>query len=561
MLATAGREEPLVVRITPLVGRRTFARAVIGATLIASLAVTAMPVAAGDPDDVVLPVTHQKLSPLDPISVDGFTPGGTGTRKLASCTTDTSTAANVNTDCGPAAPHNETSIAANPTDPSNIIGGANDYQLALAPGGVVYETIYSRAHVSTDGGHTWTDVPLTNQNAYTSTGDPAVAFDAAGRAYYATLGFTWSQNRACCTNPDVVVETSTDGGLHWGNQARVAAGTGYFTSPGTFNDKEYIAAWGDGNAIVTWTRFNDGQFGGYISSPIYASVTHDGGATWTKGREISGSAAFCVGADGTSTKCNQDQFSTPAVAADGSIYVSFLNYSNSSDGRDQYLVVKVDGDTGQRAAGPWRVGTIYDGFTDYPIANGRQTLQDSQFRTNPAGNLSADPTDSNHLSVVWSDMRNGPATDPDPYIATTNSDVIVADSTDGGLTWSVNALTRTNDQFQPWSAYDTDGNLRIGTFDRSYDADNHEYGYSLWTEGGGWSQLTTTLSDPTQGDRWFSGVSPNADFPHPSSFIGDYSGIAANGSDVVALWTDMRVDTFFPNRTGHGEDAFFAAAP
>lgn len=553
-----------MVRTAHSARRRALASALVGGALLASLVAMALPVAAADDGDVLLPVTHQKLSPLDPAAAQGFTVGAVGTRNSTTCSTDSTNAANVNTDCGGVAPHNETSIAVNPTDSLNIIGGANDYQLSLSRGGTVYETIYSRAHVSTDGGHTWTDVPLTNQNAYTSTGDPAIAFDDAGTAYYATLGFAWSQNRACCTNPDVVVETSTDRGMHWGKPARVATGTGYFTSPGTFNDKEYITAWGDGNAIVTWTRFNDGLHGSYISSPIYASVTHDGGQTWTAGKEISGSSAdFCVDATG-GTKCNQNQFSTPAVA-DGSIYVSFVNYSNSSDGRDQYIVVKVSAQTGQKVDGPWRVGTVYDGFTDYPFANGRQTLQDSQFRTNPSGNLSADPTNSDHLALVWSDMRNGAATDPDPHITTTNSDVIVGESWDGGQTWDVNALTRTKDQFQPWSAYDANGDLRVGVFDRHYDSDNHMYGYSLWTEGSGWSQLTTALSDPTKADRWFSGVTVDGDFQNPSSFIGDYSGIAtwSDGSDlgVVALWTDMRVDTFFPNRTGHGEDAFFASAP
>jgi hypothetical protein len=266
------------------------------------------------------------------------------------------------------------------------------------------------------------------------------------------------------------------------------------------------------------------------------------------------------------TKCNVSTFSTPAVAADGSIYVSFVDYAGDPDGRDQYLVVQVSPSTGAKVGGPWRVGLVYDGAIDYPIsAAGRQTLQDSQFRTNPSGNLSADPNDANHLALVWSDNRNNPAAlDPgsDPYEVVTNSDVIVAESSDGGHSWSSpSALTRANDQFQPWSAYDSNSNLRVGTYDRSYDADNHKYGYSLWTEGSGWAQLTTALSDPTQGDRWFSGVSPDPDFPNPSSFIGDYSGIAANGSGAVAYWTDMRVAAFFPNRTGHGENSFFASAP
>src|SRR5438132_14006104 len=57
-----------------------------------------------------------------------FTKTGT-----AICTTQTSSAANVNTDCEPTAEHAETSIAVDPTDPDHLIGGVYDSQLALTP--------------------------------------------------------------------------------------------------------------------------------------------------------------------------------------------------------------------------------------------------------------------------------------------------------------------------------------------------------------------------------------------------------------------------------------------
>jgi hypothetical protein len=52
-----------------------------------------------------------------------------------------STAANVNTDTEAiAGPHNETSIAVDPTNPRHLIGSANDYQLVTNPDGSVTET-------------------------------------------------------------------------------------------------------------------------------------------------------------------------------------------------------------------------------------------------------------------------------------------------------------------------------------------------------------------------------------------------------------------------------------
>jgi hypothetical protein len=484
------------------------------------------------------------------------------------CSNPTSTDPNVNTDCEGNAPHNETSIAINPTNPDNMIGSANDYQLRVSSGGTINETAFSRAHVTFDGGKTWTTYPIPYKS-YTTTGDPAVSFDADGRAYIATLGFIWSQGLGSVVNPDILVSTSDDGGKTWTNATRVASGSGNIYSVGVFNDKEFLTAWGHGNAIVTWTVFNDGQGGSYINSPIYDSVTHDGGKTWSAPTEISGSASFCIGAQGGNA-CDQDQGSTPVVAADGSIYVSFISTRETTNYSDQYLVVKIDPETGERVAGPFKVADMIDGVNDYPVSiDGRQTYQDSQFRTWSLGNIAADPTNASHLAVVWSDMRNTPhPVASNPYEATTNSDIIVSQSFDGGVTWSApTALKVPGDQFMPWSAYDSSGKLRIGYFDRSYDSANHAYGYTLATERKSGNlkfnttQVTTVLSDPTQGDRWFAGRTPNPDFPNPTTFLGDYSGIAAGSSSVANLWTDMREPASFGSRTGSGENAFFGATP
>ena len=259
--------------------------------------------------------------------------------------------------------------------------------------------------------------------------------------------------------------------------------------------------------------------------------------------------------------------STPVVAADGRIFVSFLNTTDLTTGRDDYEVVEVNPATGAPVNTPVKVATVLDGATDYPIALGRQTYQDSIFRSWAAGNIAADPTNPAHLAVVWSDMTNSPKPAPtNPYVAKTNSDVIVSQSFDRGRTWSApTAIALPGDQFQPWGAYDTNGLLRIGTFDRSADAANHLYNYSVSTETGHASLSFTTApvsseqSDPTKNDRWFAATLDPA-FPFATSFLGDYSNIAImpDGSGVVSYWTDMRNPVTFAGRTGHGEDAYFA---
>lgn len=73
-------------------------------------------------------------------------------------------------------------------------------------------------------------------------------------------------------------------------------------------------------------------------------------------------------------------------------------------------------------------------------------------------------------------------------------------------------------------------------------------------------QLTSALSDPTQGDAFFT-VTVNSNFPNAATFIGDYSAIAATPTGVDALWTDLRLPSTFPGFSGSGEDAFFADPP
>jgi hypothetical protein len=525
--------------------------AVAGAALVLSV------VAFGDDDPQPVDFTHNAINAPAPVPSAVFGSGPAVKTGTAICTTATQPTPNANTDCETTStgPHNETSIAVNPTNVNNIIGGANDYQLGVNSGGHISESVLSRAHVSFDGGKTWSMYPVFSDSSYQGTGDPALAFDASGHAYYGTLGFRFV-GPANATNPDVLVSNSGDGGKTW-NVVRVAAGSGNEGSVGDLLDKEYVAAWGNGNAIVTYGDFRDAQKGSFVSAKIYDSVTHDGGKTWSTPQVISGSL-------------DEAFVSTPVVAADGRIYVSFLNTTDLTTGRDDYDVVEVSPSTGAPAGQPVKVATVIDGATDYPIALGRQTYQDSVFRSWAAGNIAADPTNASHLAVVWSDMRDSVTPAPsNPYVAKTNSDLVVSQSFDRGHTWSApTAIKLSGDQFQSWSAYDTHGLLRIGTFDRSADAANHLYNYSLESETAPGSlafastTVSTVQSDPTRDDRWFART-VNPAFPFATAFLGDYSGIAVvpDGSGVVSYWTDMRNPVTFAGRTGHGEDAYFAKTP
>jgi hypothetical protein len=297
-----------------------------------------------------------------------------------------------------------------------------------------------------------------------------------------------------------------------------------------------------------------------------ASVTHDGGNTWTDPVRISGPSVSTYGPNFYFF----DFFAVPTVAADGSIYVAYQSCDNEAAPayRDQYMVVQVDPATSPPLGAPRVVSTIYDGLGyDYPISvDGRETVQDSEFRVQTGGNITADPTNAQHLAVIWSDMRDStyPLSSSDPYQVKTNADIVVSQSFDGGQTWSApTAIQEPGDQFQPWGDYNASGQLQIGYYDRSYDPANHLYGYTLASEKRAGSlkfttqQVTTVLSDPTKNDFQGTAVTVNPNFPNASTFMGDYSGIAGvpGTHSVAALWTDMRVAR---SNGLWNEDAFFA---
>src|SRR3954470_25023269 len=186
---------------------------------------------------------------------------------------------NVNTDSGGTV-HEETTLAVNPVNPLNMIGSSNEVQIdprgnAARQKGILFDTPTPRARVTFDGGQTWTtyEIPF---NGYGFGGDPSVSFDADGTAYFSAIASAQSQKTSHRTGIDVIVSRSADGGRTWTNPTRVAAATGSTapTAPSTSYDKPFVAAWGDGNAVVTFTQFVAGQGGDLVDVPVLASVTH-----------------------------------------------------------------------------------------------------------------------------------------------------------------------------------------------------------------------------------------------------------------------------------------------
>lgn len=465
-------------------------------------------------------------------------------------------AGNMLLNCDTLGIRNETPIAVNPTNPNNVIAGSHRYRLDIQ-GGTLIVHVVSAAYVTFDGGNTWTNVipPL---GSYQFFGDPAIAFDSRGNAYYAFIADHEGQG-GLFTNVSIVVYRSTDGGMTWQGPVTVAAGNGGVVGPQDFNDKVYITADKSPTSpfrdrvYVTWTRFLSGPTGAYIESPIYESHSPDG-VNWTMGREISGAnTAICtVDFGDQDNMCDVDQLSQPNVGPDGTVYVAFENFNTPAD--NQMLIVRSK-DGGNNWEGPFFATMVADGPGRYPSnADGRDTLTGCQFRVNSAGTLAVDPA-SGALYLVWSDNRKGT---PEQ----TNNDVYMVRSTDRGRTWTTSVSVNKNpsDQFYPWAAVGPKGEVVVGYMDRQYQPAGAkcQYGFTVSVSRNSGktfaSQRVDTGISLADKSRWFSGATGGN-----TLFIGDYNGLAV-GSDgnAWAVWTDSRQTITVFGRTGADQDAVVA---
>jgi hypothetical protein len=289
-------------------------------------------------------------------------------------------------------PQNETTIAANPTNPNNLVAGANDYRVCCDFTGLNDGTGW--AYYSFDGGQTWGNVQLPALTAETgatgtmkkfdSAGDPALAFSPDGVAYYANIVFS----RVSFAS-GIVVSSSRDGGRTWSAPSLFAnVNAGNF-----FNDKEWIAAGPNGRVTVTWTRFSQGPKGaGYKESPIVSANSKNYGKTWNnQGSPVSDNAHPF------------NQGSQVQYGPDGALYVSYEATSPLFGYTTDAMVVARSTDDGATFQTK-ELARVYDDSDCYPIFAGRQTLTDMHFRLNSYPSMSVDPL-TGEISIAWTDQQ------------------------------------------------------------------------------------------------------------------------------------------------------------
>jgi hypothetical protein len=396
-------------------------------------------------------------------------------------------------------PQNEPSVAVNPSNPQHLVAGANDQLLTRN---------WLAVYTSSDSGLTWTNglIPMTGAlGNFQEASDPAVSFSENGTLYYSGVAFNILRGNAVAGT--VFVSKSTDDGSSFPLTTIVASGSNKIG--GIFNDKPYLGideTTGQfaGRVYVSWTRFNVGG-----TSDIIVAYSSDGGRLFSPPVPVSTSSL--------------NQGSVPVVGHDGTLYVVWNDLSNSK------IMEAKSIDGGVSFSTPVVVSSIVE------LPQPPNFLANSFFRVNSNPTAAADDTNGN-VYVAWADYRNRYA------------DILSSRSLDGGATWSkpirVNDDTTTNDHFFPWMAV-SHGLLSIDFYDRRLNLQNHlvDVFYAESADGGSSFSPNVRVTDAS--------FNPDAIiFSNGQSFIGDYIGIASNGTLAHSVWTDI------PPTSPSNEDIF-----
>ncbi|HTF64232.1 MAG TPA: sialidase family protein [Edaphobacter sp.] len=442
-------------------------------------------------------------------------------------------------------PQNETTIAVNPTNPQNLIAGANDYRVCCDFTGLNDGTGW--AYYSFDGGATWTNVQLPGLTAETgasgqfkkldSAGDPVVAFSPDGVAYYANIVFS----RVSFAS-GVAVSVSHDGGRSWSTPNMVR-----FTNAGNFfHDKEWLAAGPNGAVVVTWSRFSQGPKGqGYLSSPIVGAISKDYGKTWNRQSFPISDAAHPF-----------DQGSQVQFGPDGSLYVAYEGASPTTDYATDAVVLARSTDEGHSFE-TVELARVYDDLDCYPVYAGRQTLTDMHFRINSYPSMSIDPL-TGTISIAWTDNQGSGTCGGGgvSFAGTTSNQVkLIRGAWPAITSAAVTRITTTPEDKVFPAVANMGGKAAVSYYTRDYGISSTSPVCNLQTnpDPSGITPVPTARSvcmdyaAKRSADGFLAQTRLSTESSNPfvqfadGSFIGDYTQVAiGTGGQAYGSWTDFR---------------------
>jgi len=381
----------------------------------------------------------------------------------------------------------EPSICINPKNLNQVVGGAN----------------LNSFYYSSNGGLNWTrGVLVDGQNGVY--GDPCINVDTLGNFYYFHLadppGSAWVDRIVC--------QKSTNAGISWSNPGSYMGLNG-----SKVQDKEWTAVdWTHGQRgnwiYCTWTQFDSYNNPSPTDSSIilFARSTNSG-VSWEGLKRINTISGDCLDDD------NTVEGAVPAVGPNGEIYVAWAGPKIKN------VQFGIFFDKSTNGGNTWLENDIY--IADQPGGWGYNVA--GIYRCNGLPITCCDLSNSPYRGTIyvnWTDQASS-----------TDHDVKISKSTNGGLNWStplrVNDDPAGKEQFFTWMTIDqTTGYIYIVFYDRRNYTDN---------------QTDVYLARSTNGGSTFANVkiSETPFLPTSSVFFGDYNNITASNGKVRPIWTRL----------------------
>lgn len=390
---------------------------------------------------------------------------------------------------------NETSIAIHPFDLNNMVVGAN----------------IDSYYYTFDGGLTWSMRKMTS--SYGVWGDPCVVSDTKGNFYYFHLANSYEKGYYY---DRLVCQKSFDGGITWSDGSFMGQNSPHL------QDKEWAAV--DltyspyrNYIYVSWTQCGqnsvnyDEENSPVASSPdddssvIFLSYSSDDGESWSQRVRVSDIAGnVCTTPEETVLGA------APCIGLNGEVYVAWSSIAG----------ITIDKSTDGGATFSSNDVTIA------PLPGGFRFAVPGVYRCYSFPSLACDQSYSENRGTIyvnWADQSKGE----------NNTEIWLAKSTDEGTTWStpikVNDDFGEKHQFFTWMTVDqSNGHIYIVYYDRrNYDDDRTDIYMASSTDGG------STFTNER--------ISETPFIPISSTFMGDYSNIAAVNGTIRPVWT--RVDS------------------
>jgi hypothetical protein len=395
-------------------------------------------------------------------------------------------------------------VDANPLNPSNLV--AVWQQDRWSSGG---------AHglltgVSENGGRTWTrPTPPTfsrcaggtaaNGGDYARASDPWVSFSPNGDAYQISL----SIEDATVGPSAVLVSKSEDNGHTWGPVTTLIRDT----SPQFFNDKESITADPTNSqyAYAVWDRLDQvpGVPGAPFFGPTWFSRTTNGGQTWEPARPVfdPGPNSQTIG-NQIVVLPNGDLIDEFDLIAQGLPQVAIIRSTDKGQTWSQPVIIDLMLGTALFGNG------VVDPSDGAPVRTG-DILPDIAVDPRPG---------TSNLYVAWQDAR---------FTQLARDQIVLASSTDGGLTWTDPKRVSENKAVQAFTGsvhVDQNGHVAVNYYD--FTADDPTGGTldtDYWATGSRNGGATFSARERVTPSSFDMRTAPVA----RGFFVGDYEGLTS----------------------------------